>query len=82
MVQCRIRPPMKPRRRPPGLRAVTVSTAAGSSHPILDRSSHPEGVMELITVHGVMILRARMERAGSGPGMTGGGAPPWSWASR
>jgi hypothetical protein len=32
--------------------------------------------MKMITVHGVMILRACTERAGSGPGMTGGGGPP------
>jgi hypothetical protein len=35
--------------------------------------SHPDGVMELLTVHGVMILRACTERAGSAPGMTGRG---------
>jgi hypothetical protein len=32
--------------------------------------------MELITIRGVMILRARTERAGSGPGMTGRGGTP------
>jgi hypothetical protein len=31
--------------------------------------------MELIAVHGVMILKACTECAGSGPGMTGGGEP-------
>jgi hypothetical protein len=32
--------------------------------------------MELITVHGVMILRACMERAGSGPGNNRRREPP------
>src|SRR5580693_7086890 len=48
----------------------------------IGRSPHPDRVMERITIHGVMILRACTERAGSGPGITGGGVPPWSWASR
>lgn len=32
--------------------------------------------MELITVRGVMIIRACTEHAGSGPGMTGGAEDP------
>jgi hypothetical protein len=32
--------------------------------------------MELIAVHGVMVLRVCTERAGYRPGMAGGGEPP------